>query len=151
MATMCSVKVFKQYFLIFHIIGMLNFFMSLFAYSDANSKKKDITIPNDIEEAQKLEDKQIDNPSYYEDYDSFCNEMHHKPPINKPIKKTYSLDQLPKEEFKKIDINYEKPHYISQDNCYNCKMRIYKKLNPTYHAYDKIWCYKCWKKLEINF
>ena len=118
--------------------------MSLFGYSDANEKKTDITVTNDLEISQK------DDICYDEEYDSFCNEMHHTPMNNKPIKKTFSLDQLPQEEFMKIDINYEKPKYISQDNCYSCKMKIYKKLNPTYHAYDKIWCYNCWKKLEIN-
>ena len=141
---MCSTKVFNQHFLLFHIIYMLNFLMSLFAYSDANKKKTDITITNDIEISQK------EDLSYDEEYDSFCNEIHHKPPINKPIKKTSSLDQLPKEDFLKIDINYEKPQYISPDNCYSCKIKIYKKLNPTYHAYDKIWCFKCWKNLEFN-
>jgi len=124
--------------------------MSLFAYSDANSKKIDIIIPNDIKEDQNPEDKQIEHPSYYEDYDSFCNEKVNISSPNKLIKKTSSLSQLPKCTDLKIDIDYEKPQYISPDNCYSCKMRIYKKFNPTYHAYDKIWCYKCWKKLEIN-
>ena len=116
-----------------------------FVYSDANKKKTDIS--NDIEISQKQDH------SYDEEYDSFCHETHHRPSINKPIKKTYSLNQLPKEDFMKIDIDYEQPQpqYLSQDNCYSCKMKIYKKLNPTYHAYDKLWCYKCWKKLEINF
>jgi len=116
-----------------------------FIYSDANKKKTDIS--NDIEISQKQDH------SYDEEYDSFCHETHNRPSINKPIKKTYSLNQLPKEDFMKIDINYEKPQpqYLSQDNCYSCKMKIYKKFNPTYHAYDKLWCYKCWKKLEINF
>lgn len=148
---MCSNKIFNQFFLLFHIIGMLNFFMSLFAYSDANSKKTDIIIPNDIEEAQKLEDKQIDDPSYYEEYDSFCNENVNIPSPNKLIKKTSSLSQLPKCTDFKIDIDYTNPKKISQDNCYNCKIRIQKRFNPTYHAYDRIWCYKCWKKLDINF
>ena len=118
--------------------------MSLFTYSDANTKKTDITINKDIEISQN------EDISYDEEYDSFCDEMNYNLITTKPIKKTSSLNQLPKEDFVKIEINNEKPLYTSQDNCYSCKMRIYKKFNPTYHAYDKIWCYNCWKRLEIN-
>ena len=117
--------------------------MSLFLHNDANEKKTDITVGNNIEISQ-------NEDISYEEYDSFYNEMHNNIQTYKPIKKTYSLDQLPKEDYLKVDINYNKPHYISQDNCYSCKMKIYKRCNPTYHAYDKIWCFKCWKKLEIK-
>jgi hypothetical protein len=117
--------------------------MSLFINNDANEKKTDIIASNDIEISQ-------NEDLSYEEYDSFYNEMHHNPKTNRPIKKTYSLNQLPKEDYLKTSLNYEKPQHISQDNCYSCKMKIYKKCNPTYHAYDKIWCFKCWKNLKIN-
>ena len=95
MATMC-VKFFKQHFLLFHIIYMLNFLMSLFIYSDANEKKTDITVNNDIEICQ-------NEGLSYEEYDSYYNEMHHNPQTNRPLKKTYSLSQLPYAELLKVN------------------------------------------------
>ena len=122
---------------------MLNFFLSLFAYGSVN-KKEDVIIPNDIEISDKS-----DVSCYDEECDSFCNEFNDYQPINKPMRKTSSLSVLPKDKETRITIEYN-PNHIYPDKCSNCQAKIYKKYNPTYHAYDRLWCFKCWKSLEIN-
>ena len=142
---------FNQYFLLFQIINMLNFFMSLFSFNDAkkkdaNKKKIDAIIPDDIEKSEKIDDHCDD-----EEYDTFFNEINESKSVINPIKKTSSLNLLPKCQNTEIKINIEyNPKYIYPDSCSNCKAKIYKKFNPTYHAYDRLWCYKCWSDLEIN-
>ena len=125
---------------------MLNLFMSLFSFNDATKKKTDIKIPNDFKiNVNQISEKE-NHLCYDEEYDTFLNEFNGYNPSN-IMKKTSSL--LPKD----LNTQNNREHFHKdsfKDNCSKCRTKIYQNFNATYHAYDRLWCYKCWSKLDIN-
>ena len=127
--------------------------MSLFAYH-VSSKKNDVSVPSELETNHNLDDIYYDEEnetvaSEFNDYQPTNNPINNYESTNKLIKKTLSLHKLPKYNELTIDIDCDNTNYISMDYCSRCKTRIYKKCNTTYHAYDRIWCYNCWKTLKL--
>ena len=128
---------------------MLNFFLSLFSFNDATKKKTDTKIPNDVEINDIETSEKIDDYCNDEEYDIFLNEFNDYRPSKTTIKKSSSLNLLPKDSNPKISIEYN-PINGCKDNCSNCQIKIYNNFNRTYHAYDRLWCYRCWSNLDFN-
>ena len=127
-------KKIMQHFLIIQILSMLSILFSFFGF-----------LNNDVQYKEKIEENTID----YDDeevFDTFDSELYSIDCLPK-IKKNSSYTSLPITNDENTNYNISN---FNKEICYNCHTKIFTKLTPTYHAYDKRWCYGCWRRLHIN-
>lgn len=133
-------KKFMQHFLIINILSMLSILYSFFGFFNT-----DIQCKEKIE----LEDERNTKTIDYDDEevnDTFNSELYAVDCLPK-IKKKSSYASLPIINDDCINYNISS---FNKEICYNCNTKLLMQSVPTYHAYDKRWCFNCWKQLKVN-
>ena len=158
---MCNEK-YMQHFLLFQLFSMLSFITTLFnIFPTENNENLVLPVNNKITPIEidttirnnKNSNSDSDSDSELitnENYDTFyCEEIDHNIPKFPMIRKSVSFNKLPKTN--NIKTNFDNLNkYSNMRYCYKCNTDIYISFKPTYHAYDKMWCHKCWSQLDIN-
>ena len=133
-------KKFMQHFLIIHILSMLSMLYSFFGFfsTDIQYKEKiDITNKGNTNSID-YDDEEVN--------DTFDSELYPVDCLPK-IKKNSSYTSLPITNDDCVNYNISS---FNKEICYNCNTKLIIHAAPTYHAYDKRWCFNCWRQLKIN-
>jgi hypothetical protein len=155
---MCANKKYMQHFLLFQlvIIIMSNILSYISSFLFTKQKQEDLIPPNtcnyDISNKENINSY---NETYDETYDTFDCDGSNVFKTSR-IKKSSSFSNLPKtrnpapQSQLRNNQNNKYSDYSKYNQCFNCKSNIYTNCKQSYHAYDNVWCYNCWAKLDIN-